>query len=141
MDLALQRHKDVDPETDNEQLIEAIQAHLMPDETIMIGWIRDPSYGTLSDHDGSSRTGVEMLHTAADWLTWSLARTATEVVQAMRKGALDLDTRTAMIASRPGPGCQHPDLWRGGVLYERDARRFQLGACAVPILRGVRLPA
>ena len=85
VDLALQRQKDVDPETDNEQLIEAIQAHLMPDETILIGWIRDPSYGTLSDHDGSSRTGVEMLHTAADWLTWSLARTATEVVQAMRK--------------------------------------------------------
>jgi hypothetical protein len=85
VDVALQRHKDTDPETDNEQLIEAIQAHLMPDETIIMGWIRDPSYGTLSDHDGSSRTGVEMLHTAADWLTWSLARTATEVVQAMRK--------------------------------------------------------
>jgi hypothetical protein len=87
LDLALQRSEDVDPETDNDELIDAIQRRLMPDDGILIEWIRDPSYGTLSDRDGSSRTGVEMLHTAADWLMWSFACAAVEVVGAMSKAS------------------------------------------------------
>ena len=65
LDLALQRSEDVDPESDNDELVDAIQSRL-PDDGTLIEWIRDPSFGTLSDRGGSSRTGVEMLPTAAD---------------------------------------------------------------------------
>jgi hypothetical protein len=85
VDLALERRQEVDPDTDNDELVESVQSRLMPDEGILIGWVRDLSVGTLRDPDGSSRTGVEVLHTAADWLTWSLARAAMEVVRAMRE--------------------------------------------------------
>jgi hypothetical protein len=84
LDLALQRSDDVDPETDSDELVDAIQSRLVPDDGILIEWIRDPSFGTLSDRDGSSRTGVEMLQTAADWLTWNLVRAAVEVGAAIR---------------------------------------------------------
>lgn len=82
---ALGRISDIDPATDNEDLVELIQSQLLPRDEILKRWVRDASFGTLRDHAGSSRTGAEMLHTAADWLTWSIARAAVEATAAIRR--------------------------------------------------------
>ena len=67
------------------ELVDLIQGQLLPRDEVLHGWVGDPSFGTLRDHAGSSRTGAEMLHAAADWLTWSIARAAVEAVAAMRR--------------------------------------------------------
>lgn len=82
VDRAKQHIDDVDTETDNDELVDSIQRRLVPSRAILIGWARDASFGSLSDPGRSSRTGAEMLHEAADRLTWSVARAAVEVVAA-----------------------------------------------------------
>jgi hypothetical protein len=85
VDCALDHVNDVDAETDNEALVDAIQELLLPGDEALLGWVRDPSFGALRDHGGSARTGAEMLDTAADWLTWSIARASIEVTAAIRR--------------------------------------------------------
>jgi len=82
---ALENIDAVDPATDNEELVNLVQDHVLPRDELLIGWLCDPSFGALRDHAGSSRTGAEMLHAAADWLTWSIARAAVEAAAAMRR--------------------------------------------------------
>lgn len=91
VDGALRRIDDVDPETDNDELVDLIQTRLMPSDQLLIGWARNASFGTLSDPAGSSRTGAEMLHDAADRLIWSLTRAAVEVAAAKRRRSLRTD--------------------------------------------------
>jgi len=82
--LALERIDDVDPETDNDDIVDSIQLRLMPPDDVLEDWVRDPSFGTLGDHSGASRTGAELLHDAAYWLTWSVAHDAVDAVAATR---------------------------------------------------------
>ena len=83
VDCALEHMDDVDPETDNDALVDTVQDLLLPGDAALLGWVRDPSFGALRDHAGSARTGAEMLDTAADWLTWSIAQASVEVAAAM----------------------------------------------------------
>ena len=75
----------VDPATDHEELVDLVQSHVLPRDDILIGWLHDSSFGTLHDHPGSSRTGAEMLHAAAYWLTWSIAQAAVQATAALRR--------------------------------------------------------
>jgi hypothetical protein len=85
VDRALEHIDEIDPETDNEELVDRIQGLVLPGDDVLLSWVRDTSFGTLRDHAGSARTGAEMLRTAADWLTWSIAQEAVEAVAAMRR--------------------------------------------------------
>jgi hypothetical protein len=85
VDLAQLRPHDINPETDNDDIVDAIQLRLMPPKRVLIDWIRAPMFGTLRDHTGTAATGAEMANQAADWLIWSLARAAVEVFAAMRR--------------------------------------------------------
>jgi hypothetical protein len=88
VDLALRHLDAADPRTDNDELVDLIQTRLMPSDELLIGWARDPSFGTLRDPAGSSRTGAKILNDAADRLIWSLARAAVEVTAARRRGPI-----------------------------------------------------
>jgi hypothetical protein len=85
VDWALEYADDVDPETDNDELVDKLEHLLLPCDEVLLRWVRDPSFRTVSDHSGSSRTGADVLHTAADWLVWSIARAAVEAVAAQRR--------------------------------------------------------
>ena len=85
MDLARQHLHDIDPEADNDDLVDKIQSELLPPAHELVEWIRDASIGTIIDDAGLSRTGAEMLHQAADWLTWTVARDALDVFIAARQ--------------------------------------------------------
>lgn len=87
IELALDRVDDIDPETDNDQLVDTIHDQLMPTEVVLVGWANDPSFGTLSDPGNSARTGREMLHETASCLLSSLAWAAVEVIRATRRTA------------------------------------------------------
>lgn len=84
VELARRRLDDIDAATDNDDIVDALQHELKPSLETLVDWIRDPSFGTLVDHVGSS-TGIEMLQAAANWLTWSVARDALDVFIAMRR--------------------------------------------------------
>lgn len=79
MELARQRLDEINPDTDNDHLADEIQGELLPPAHVLIEWIRDPSFGTILDYPRFSRTGADMLHQAADWLTWTIAQSAIEV--------------------------------------------------------------
>lgn len=81
VNFALEHVGDVDPETDNEAIVDAVQHRLVPPADALIDWIRDPSFGRLSD--GDSCTGAECLRNAAGWLTWSVSQAAVEAVSAV----------------------------------------------------------
>lgn len=83
VDLAREHLGALDPDTDNDEIVDTIQSGLLPLDPI--AWIRDPSFGSLRDHSRCSSTGTEMFHTAAQWLTWSLARAAADVFIAMHQ--------------------------------------------------------
>ena len=85
IDCAVEHIGDVGPEADNEALVDAIQNLLLPSDAALLGWVRDPSFGALRDHAGAARTGAEMLDTAVDWLTWSIAPGVLVVVAAMHR--------------------------------------------------------
>ncbi len=85
VDLGLQRIDAVSVETENEDVIDAIEGHLMPRDGDLRDWIRVPGLGTLRHDGGAARTGAEMLEEAAGWLTWSLARASVEAVRAVRE--------------------------------------------------------
>jgi hypothetical protein len=74
--LALARIGDIDPDADNDEIIDAMQCQLTPANAKLLEWLRDPSFGTLGD--GCPRTGEEALSDAADWLTWRVCRDAVE---------------------------------------------------------------
>jgi len=82
--LALERIDDVDPQTDNDDIVDSIQLRLMPPDDNLLAWVRDPSFGTLGDHSGASRTRAKLLHEAAYWLTWSVMHDAVDAVAATR---------------------------------------------------------
>jgi hypothetical protein len=102
MDLARQHLDDINPDTDNDHLVDEIQRELLPPAHALIEWIRDPSFGTILDYAGFSRTGAEMLHQAADWITWTLANDAMEVFRAMLDVPPAKD-RGAPDGGRPSP--------------------------------------
>ncbi|MDQ3149805.1 MAG: hypothetical protein M3Q38_07790 [Chloroflexota bacterium] len=81
VDLAMPRIGDVDPDTDNDEIIEEIKAELTPSDEVLLQWLGDPSFGTLSD--GCSATGEEALRDAADWLIWRVCNDAVEFVCAI----------------------------------------------------------
>lgn len=81
--LAMQHVDAIDPETDNDDICDSIQLRLIPPDAALKLWVRDPSFGSLSDHTGSARTGVELLHEIVGWLTWSLARDAVDIAGVM----------------------------------------------------------
>jgi hypothetical protein len=88
--LASRRIDRVDPDMDNEILVDEIQHRLLPAPDGLIVWARDPGFATLLDpaggaRGGGARTGAEMLKAAADWLTWGLAQVAIEVMVAVRR--------------------------------------------------------
>jgi hypothetical protein len=85
VDRALEHVDDIDPETDNEELVDRIQRYVLPGDDVLMRWVRDTSFGTLQDHAGSAMTGAEILRAAADWLTWSIVHEAVEVAAAMRR--------------------------------------------------------
>jgi hypothetical protein len=85
VDRALEHVDEIDPETDNEELVDRIQGLVLPGDDVLMRLVRDTSFGTLRDHAVSARTGAEMLRTAADWLTWSIAHEAVEAVAAIRR--------------------------------------------------------
>ena len=85
VDWALEYADDVDPETDNDELVDKIEHLLLPCDEVLVRWVRDPSFGTVSEHSGASRTGADVLHTAADWLVWSIARAAVEATAAAQR--------------------------------------------------------
>jgi len=82
VDRALRYVDAVDPDTYNDELVFGVQDYIVPSDEVLIGWIRDLSFATISDPSSSSRTGADMLHSAADWLTWSIALAAVEAVAA-----------------------------------------------------------
>lgn len=55
----------VNPGNGSRELINDVQRRLMPSESALVEWVRDPSFGTLVDPAGRARTGGEMLHQAA----------------------------------------------------------------------------
>jgi hypothetical protein len=79
--LALPRISDIDPGSENEQIVDAVQRELLPSDDVLISWARDPSFGRLND--GDSRTGDERLRDSAGWLTWSVSTAAVEAVAAI----------------------------------------------------------
>jgi len=88
--LASQRIDHVNPDTDNDILLDEIQHQLLPAQDEVIVWARDLGFATLLDpaggaRGGGARTGAEMLKAAADWLTWGLACNAIEVIAAIRR--------------------------------------------------------
>jgi len=85
MELARKRLDDINPHIENDHLADEIQSELLPPAHLLIDWIRDPSFGTILDYPRFSRTAAEMLHQAADWLTWTVARDALEVFIAKRQ--------------------------------------------------------
>lgn len=82
---ALVHVDELDPATDNDGLVDLVQGQVLPPDEDLTGWVRDTSFGTLYDHACSARTGADMLQTAADWLTWSIARAALEAAAATRR--------------------------------------------------------
>lgn len=98
----------------------------VPDEIqrVLHEWARDRlrtslcalAFASLSDPDGSSRTGVEMLHTAADWLTWNLARTAIEIAQRceMPPGLRTRCNSTVVVAEQAAQAALRGVLYAGG---------------------------
>lgn len=84
IELARQHLDDIEPGCDNDEIVDSVQRELMPSPDLLREWIRDPCFGTLHDDVGSS-TGADMLRAAADWLTWSVARDAVDVIIAIRE--------------------------------------------------------
>jgi hypothetical protein len=82
--LALEQMSDSGSESDNDTIVAEIQRNMTPRPEVLIGWTRDPSFGTLYDYCGDASTGAEKHHEAVFWLTWILARSAVEVVVALR---------------------------------------------------------
>ena len=70
---------------DADAIADSLQVRLMPPDDVLKGWVRNPSFGTISDHLGASRTGAEVLHAATYWLTMGIALDAVDVVAAMRQ--------------------------------------------------------
>jgi hypothetical protein len=103
VDLALPHLDAADPRTDNDELVDLIQTHLVPSDELLIGWARDPSFGTLRNPAGSSTTGAEMLHDAADRLIWSLVRAAVKVTPARMSRANRRCLTTIGSAARQRP--------------------------------------
>ena len=68
-DRALRYVDAVDPDTDNDELVYRAQGYIVPSDEVLVGWICDLSFATMSDPSSSSRMGAEMLHSVADWLT------------------------------------------------------------------------
>jgi hypothetical protein len=62
VDRALEHVAEIDPETDNEELVHRIQGLVLPGDDVLMRWVRDTSFGTLRDHAGSARTGAEAAH-------------------------------------------------------------------------------
>lgn len=83
LELALGYIHEVAPGTDNDGIVDSLQVRLMPPDDVLKGWVRNPTFGTISDHLGVSRTGAEVLHQAAYWLTLRIALDAVDVVAAM----------------------------------------------------------
>jgi hypothetical protein len=84
IELARQHLDDIEPGCDNDEIVDSVQRELVPFPDVLREWIRDPCFGTLHDDVGSS-TGADMLRAAADWLTWSVARDAVDVIIAIRE--------------------------------------------------------
>ncbi len=81
--LAVKRLADMDAQTDNEELVDSVQTSIMPPQPTLLEWMRDPSFGTMTDPTaGAAATGAEMLHQAAYGLTLSVAREAVNAVSA-----------------------------------------------------------
>ena len=83
--LALEQISDSGSESDTDTIVAEIQRNMTPRPEVLIVWARDPSFGTLFDYCGDASTGAEMHQAAVYWLTWSLARSAAEVVVASRR--------------------------------------------------------
>ena len=79
---ALERRDDIDVDTENEEIVDAIQHRIMAADDELVSWMRDPAFATLIDPVGSARTGGDLLLEDADWLTWSLTWAAVEAVRA-----------------------------------------------------------
>lgn len=77
----MERSADITPDSDNDEIVEALQCELTPADAVLLEWMRDPSFGTLGD--GCAHTGEEALRDAADWLTWRVCRDAVEFVGAI----------------------------------------------------------
>jgi hypothetical protein len=52
VDLALRHVGDLSFESDQDALVHAIERGLTPPESVLIAWVRDPSFGTLGDPSG-----------------------------------------------------------------------------------------
>ena len=83
--LALDRVLESHDDTDEEQLVDAIQRDLIPPDDTMLSWIRDPSVGRYEDDAGLARTGAEMIERAVDWITWDVAQQAYLVARATHR--------------------------------------------------------
>ena len=82
--LALKQMR-ISPKSETDTIVAAIRRNMTPGPEVLTEWARDPSVGTLYDYCGDASTGAEMLEEAVSWLTWSLARSAVEVVVALRR--------------------------------------------------------
>lgn len=81
--LALDRRRDIELESENEEIVDAVQRGVLVADSDLVGWVRDPAFATLIDPVGSARTGGELLREGAAWVTWSLAWAAVEAIRAM----------------------------------------------------------
>ena len=87
LDCALSRINDIDPSTDNDEVVEAIICGITPPTELLAQWARDASFGRLEVPQGSVSTGADMLRQAAKWLSWSVAVAAVDVVAAIRQSS------------------------------------------------------
>ena len=97
---------DIKPDTDNGHLVDKIQNELLPPAHALTEWIRDPSFGTIIDYAGLSRTGAEMLSPSR--------RLAHVDPRTRRDGSVSRDARR--------PACERPRLNRRGRTVGRSSR-------------------
>jgi len=83
--LALDRVLASHDDTDEQQLVDAIQRDLIPPDDTILSWIRDPSVGRYEDDAGLARTGAEMIERAIDGITWDVAQDAYLVARATHR--------------------------------------------------------
>jgi hypothetical protein len=119
---ALQRRDDIDVDTENNEIVEAIQ-HRMAADDELVSWMRDPAFATLIDPAvGSARTGDDLLLEDADWLTWSMTWAAVETVRATRPATRDPRLILPRMAGLAFSASAYPGNLGGSVDISRPLR-------------------
>ena len=64
----------------------AVARELMPSDDVLTGWVRDPSFARLGRLSRRQDTAEGMRRDAAQWLNWTIAYAAVEVLFEMCSG-------------------------------------------------------